>query len=625
VFYYADGTTSTSLDKAITSSSHNAAKTLTSVVIGTVANTIADNAFNNSNSLSAVSIGSSVSAIPPGAFSTNSLIASFTVNASNLYYSSLDGVLFNKLQTQLLIYPNAKLATSYTVPNGVTDVNTFYTPDGSSYSTYPGFARAKYLTDVTISNSVTSIYDGAFINCHKLSNINLGNSLKKFGYASFQACTGLNTVTIPSSVTNIGSYTFINCSSLQSVYFLGNAPTGGFQPFLNTTCTVYYCTDKTGFSNPYQDRPAVAITCAQASTDQLFGAGNNTFGQLGLGNYEQKNSFTYLDNKWSQVTCGSDFTMALSASNNALFGTGDNSFGQIGLGYANYSPPYGPTTFTQAAGNWSKMSCGGWHTMALSAGTTKWFGTGRNDYGQLGLGYSNYNINVLTQVAGDWSQMVCGGYHTMALSAGTTKWFSTGFNDYGALGLGNTVSRNVFTPLTGNWSQMSCGAWHTMALSADNNALFSTGGNFGGELGLGNDGASTYRTTFTRVTGDWSQVVCGGKGNTGGHTMALSAGTTKWFGTGGNSSGTLGLGNTVSRNVFTPLTGNWSQMSCGAIHTMALSAGTNALFCTGDNSTGALGLGDTVRRTSFTRVAGDWSQMAGGRFYTMALSALQLQ
>ena len=98
-------------------------------------------------------------------------------------------------------------------------------------------------------------------------------------------------------------------------------------------------------------------------------------------------------------------------------------------------------------------------------GTTQWFGTGFNANGQLGLG-NNSARNVFTALTGNWSQMSCGGYHTMALSAGTTKWFSTGYNADGQLGLGDNSARNAFTALTGNWSQMACGGSHTMALSA---------------------------------------------------------------------------------------------------------------------------------------------------------------
>jgi hypothetical protein len=67
-------------------------------------------------------------------------------------------------------------------------------------------------------------------------------------------------------------------------------------------------------------------------------------------------------------------------------------------------------------------------------------------------------------------------------------------------------------------------------------------------------------------------VCAGGQSSSDGHTMALSAGTNAWFGTGANGNGQLGLGDEVQRNTFTQLTGNWSQMFGGNNFTMALSA-----------------------------------------------------
>ena len=287
--------------------------------------------------------------------------------------------------------------------------------------------------------------------------------------------------------------------------------------------------------------------------------------------------------------------------------TGRNNFGQLGLGNNSNR-----NAFTALTGNWSQMVCGGNHTMALSTGTTQWYGTGYNTSGQLGLG-DNISRNAFTALTGNWSQMVCGFDFTMALSAGTNAWFGTGFNVEGQLGLGDNSSRNAFTALTGNWSQMVCGGSWTMALSAGTNRWHGTGTNTSGQLGLGDN---SNRNVFTPLTGNWSQMVCSRT-----VTMALSADTSAWFGTGANADGQLGLGDNSNRNVFTPLTGNWSQMVCGDYHTMALSAGTNAWFGTGRNVEGQLGLGDNSSRNAFTALTGSWLQMTGGGLHTMALSA----
>ena len=282
-----------------------------------------------------------------------------------------------------------------------------------------------------------------------------------------------------------------------------------------------------------------------------------------------------------------------------LHATGRNDWGELGLGdYTNRN------TFTALTGNWSQLSPGYIHTVALSAGTNKWFGTGANYYpdfsivGSYGLGEEEKS-SVFVQLTGDWSQMIAGINLTMAQSANTTQWFATGFLYDGQFGI-------YFTPLTGNWDQMVLGkniasSIYTMALSAGTDKWFATGENSDGQLGLGDN---TGRNTFAALTGNWSQMVCGGE-----HTMALSAGTTKWFGTGNNTPGCLGLGDNTNRNTFAALTGNWSQMVCGydffgTGSTMALSAGTTKWFATGYNEYGQLGLEDNTNRNTFTALTG---------------------
>ena len=403
-----------------------------------------------------------------------------------------------------------------------------------------------------------------------------------------------------------------------------------------------------------------------AGTNRWFAAGSNNFGELAIGTSggagtNVKTFFTPLTGNWSQILPLDNCTFAVSARDpmasplvvdnfenqpitfkmrpitnsgvtgseasftyvppplSAMYGTGNNTYGQLGLGTTGGTN----NTFAALTGNWGQVACGSNHTMALSAGTTKLFGTGYNFSGQLGLGQDfdtiDYNKNTLTALTGNWGQFACGGDYTMTLSAGTGALFATGANNFGQLGMppGSRLCRNTFTQLTGNWGQFACGGAHTMALSAGTTRLYGTGYNYSGQLGLGDSDLGTDRSTFTQLTGNWSQVACGAS-----HTMTLSAGTNALFGTGSNSDGQLGTGNTTRRNRFVPLTGNWSQVACGASHTMALSAGTTRLFSTGANNYGQLGLGTTGGTFyTLTQVAGNWSQVVCGDNHTMALSA----
>src|SRR4029453_14297274 len=76
-------------------------------------------AFNGCTSLTSVTIPNSVTSIGVYAFSGCTSLSAITVEALNSFYSSIDGVLFNKSQTTLIQYPGGK-AGSYTIPNSVT-------------------------------------------------------------------------------------------------------------------------------------------------------------------------------------------------------------------------------------------------------------------------------------------------------------------------------------------------------------------------------------------------------------------------------------------------------------------------------------------------------------------------
>ncbi|MES2661054.1 MAG: leucine-rich repeat protein [Verrucomicrobiota bacterium] len=176
--------------------------TITSVVIPAGVLTIGNGAFHHCANLTAVtipdtvtfigslafrgcgmtqvSIPASVTFISIFAFDLMPNLQAFTVDPANPTYSSLDGVLFNKNQTTLIVYPGG-LAGPCTIPTGVTRIDT-----GAFY-----FCNA--LTAVTIPNTVTSI-----------------------GYAAFEQCDGLTSVVIPASVTSIDT-AFSECNSLVSI------------------------------------------------------------------------------------------------------------------------------------------------------------------------------------------------------------------------------------------------------------------------------------------------------------------------------------------------------------------------------------------------------------------------
>ena len=148
---------------------------------------IGEDAFWGCTNLTEVFIPHSVESIEGNPFVQCSNITSIEVDPNNKNYSSKDDVLFNKDQTELLIYPCGNEQTSYSVPDSVTNI-------GSN-----AFAYCNNLTHIVITENVETIKDYAFV-----------------------CCENLKSITIPESVTSIEEGAFDECSNLNTVYYSGS-------------------------------------------------------------------------------------------------------------------------------------------------------------------------------------------------------------------------------------------------------------------------------------------------------------------------------------------------------------------------------------------------------------------
>ena len=132
-------------------------KECTSLVNITIPNSVSRigaGAFVDCEKLTKVSIGSGLNDFDDQyadgfPFSRCKALESITVNSSNNDYCSVNGIMYNKAKTEIVIYPQSKKDTTYTVPS---TIKTLYT---SSINNNP------YLKTITIPASVKDIYDHA--------------------------------------------------------------------------------------------------------------------------------------------------------------------------------------------------------------------------------------------------------------------------------------------------------------------------------------------------------------------------------------------------------------------------------------------------------------------------------
>lgn len=301
--------------KAIGISAFSGCKKLTDAVISDSVEKIGDNAFRTCSILESVYIGKNVeeiglyafyecrilpeieipakvSSIGQYAFVGCYSLESITVDKNNLYYLSIDGVLYNKTMTQLILYPSYKKNDEFVMPATVVKIMDFALyynshlkrvkmpesvkeigasafkgcyflkeisfpnsiisvgpeafvmvqwynnlPDGIVYigkTVYCYKGEAPDNSQVTIKNGIVSITESAFKECSGIQSVILPESIKHIGKEAFKGCTSLTEIRIPESLESIDKSTFENCTSLTNVTFSEGLKSVGYNSFANT-------------------------------------------------------------------------------------------------------------------------------------------------------------------------------------------------------------------------------------------------------------------------------------------------------------------------------------------------------------------------------------------------------
>ena len=222
------------------------------LVIPDSVESIENSSFSNCTNISKVIIGNSlktisgISSISYSTFDRCSNLKEFEVKSGNNYFSSKDGILYNKDKTKLILAPSACEVNDLYIPNSVKEIGDYsfygstnvkgkiYLPEGLISIGSQSFSQCGISGEVNIPSSVTRIKSSSFFNAEYVTKINVNSN--NLNYSSQDgilynkdkteliiAPKGLtiNNLTLPDSLKVIDSLAFDGCKGITGTLTLG--------------------------------------------------------------------------------------------------------------------------------------------------------------------------------------------------------------------------------------------------------------------------------------------------------------------------------------------------------------------------------------------------------------------
>ncbi len=330
---------------------------------------------------------------------------------------------------------------------------------------------------------------------------------------------------------------------------------------------------------------------------KLYAWGFNFFGQLGLGDSDNRNAPAQVGSgtNWVSVVPGGSFTLAVK-NDGSLWAWGDNTYGQLGLGDNS-----GRNTPEQVGADtdWASVAAGLEHSLGVKKDGSLW-AWGNNIVGELGLGdYDNRSSPTRVGTSKGWASVAAGNYHSLAVLTDGTLW-SWGYNDFGQLGQGDTDDRVSPTQIGSgtNWWSVAVGENHSFAITGDG-ALWGWGHDYSNQAGYAPPDTCNFNpcSMSPKQVGSsttWSAVVGGSY-----HSIGLQTDGTLW-GWGRDSDFQLGIpapnscnGDPCAASPTRLGSGtSWAFIAAGKNHSLAGQGTETTLFSWGMNTLGQCGQGN---------------------------------
>ncbi|MBQ6268100.1 MAG: leucine-rich repeat protein [Clostridia bacterium] len=189
-------------------------------------------------------IGKDVTSLEYNCFYYCTNLKAVFVDAGNPAYTSVDGVLYNKEMTEIILHPiknsayRAALALGLQAPADEAGCDAFLKELDRLFpgEEEPTDAQAKQaMADTgavyTIPDTVTAVAPFCFNYCETLTRIDLPDGLKTIGQMSFFKCKSLESIRLPDGLESIGADGLSYCEKLDYIFVPASVKSIGHHAF----------------------------------------------------------------------------------------------------------------------------------------------------------------------------------------------------------------------------------------------------------------------------------------------------------------------------------------------------------------------------------------------------------
>lgn len=364
---------------------------------------------------------------------------------------------------------------------------------------------------------------------------------------------------------------------------------------------------------------------------EFFAWGDNTKGQAGPGDFTTPIVFPTNTDTTDDISISSaSHYRALHMGyliNNVLSTAGDNGYGQLGLGDEDDRNLFTVVT-VPVGGTITSLAFGRFHSLTVRNGKVN--GCGRNNIDQLTSGVPTSNLfGIIVQpndIEGADAVKVYASELSSAVLTSDNKVFTWGRQIGSLSGSANSNPEPFdiaeFLP-SGNGlvgkdiMDFAMGTYHALALTSDGEVYSMAHTNSYGQAGNGNTGSEQL---ITLVFSDTTKIACG-------ETSSYLISNSKLYGCGRGDSGQLGTITAQDNPLFVeldPSITDWIDVQAGQ-HYVIAKRQDGSLYHSGDNSFAQQGNGtESADVFGFVKIAGppdqSYTSFAAGRRTVYGLS-----